>query len=206
MRARIGRNCGRPSPAVPVPEETLSAARIGIPTRVRAHAADSMWLPGWGQGGQANSARCGAQPQKWLRASGIARRTEPGWRYQAPASASGASNVKGASRGVLPSGSDDDGGGFTARCASSLKKRLRASGIARRRTEKERAEAFFPLGAIDDGGGFTARCASSLKKGPSRRPAVAPRRRGPAARVRVWYQGSSRSRDLSGCQPRQSPR
>jgi hypothetical protein len=130
-----------------------------------------MWLPGWGQGGQANSARCGAQPQKWLRASGIARRrTEPGWRaavlderasrhvfrlraseegsgYQAPASASGASNVKGASRGVLPSGSDDDGGGFTARCASSLKKRLRASGIARRRTEKERAEAFFPLGA-----------------------------------------------------------
>jgi hypothetical protein len=188
MRARIGRNCGRPSPAVPVPEETLSAARIGIPTRVRAHAADSMWLPGWGQGGQANSARCGAQPQKWLRASGIARRrTEPGWRaavlderasrhvfrlrgseegsgYQAPASASGASNVKGASRGVLPSGSDDDGGGFTARCASSL------------------------------------------KKGPSRRPAVAPRRRGPAARVRVWYQGSSRSRDLSGCQPRQSPR
>jgi hypothetical protein len=189
-----------------------------------------MWLPGWGQGGQANSARCGAQPQKWLRASGIARRrTEPGWRaavlderasrhvfrlraseegsgYQAPASASGASNVKGASRGVLPSGSDDDGGGFTARCASSLKKRLRASGIARRRTEKERAEAFFPLGAIDDGGGFTARCASSLKKGPSRRPAVAPRRRGPAARVRVWYQGSSRSRDLSGCQPRQSPR
>jgi hypothetical protein len=63
-----------------------------------------------------------------------------------------------------------------------------------------------PSGSDDDGGGFTARCASSLKKGPSRRPAVAPRRRGPAARVRVWYQGSSRSRDLSGCQPRQSPR
>src|SRR5215211_702798 len=36
-RAWIGRGCCRPGFAVPVPEETLSAARIGIPPRVRAH-------------------------------------------------------------------------------------------------------------------------------------------------------------------------
>jgi hypothetical protein len=40
---------------------------------------------------------------------------------QAPASASGASNAHGASGGVLLSASDDDGGGFHARCASSWK-------------------------------------------------------------------------------------
>src|SRR5688572_26279874 len=52
-----------------------------------------------------------------------------------------------ASRGVLSSASDDDGDGLTARCASSTQKGLRASGIARRRTEEKRAEAFYPLRA-----------------------------------------------------------
>jgi len=38
--------------------------------------------------------------------------------------------------------SEDEGGGFQARCASSSKKtELRASGIARRRMEEEGAEA-----------------------------------------------------------------
>jgi hypothetical protein len=37
---------------------------------------------------------------------------------------------------------------------------LRASEIARRRTEEKGAEAFF-LASDDDGGGFKARCASS---------------------------------------------
>ena len=36
-RARIGRGRCRPGLAVPVPEETLAAARIGIPPRVRTH-------------------------------------------------------------------------------------------------------------------------------------------------------------------------
>ena len=36
-RARIGRDRRRPSVAVPVSEESLSAARIGIPPRVRTH-------------------------------------------------------------------------------------------------------------------------------------------------------------------------
>jgi hypothetical protein len=52
-----------------------------------------------------------------------------------------------ASRGVLSSASDDDGGGSQARCASSSRFELRASEIARRRTEEKRAEAFFPLRA-----------------------------------------------------------
>jgi hypothetical protein len=52
-----------------------------------------------------------------------------------------------ASGGVVSSASDDDGGGFHARCASSAQNALRASGIARRRTEEKRAEALFPLRA-----------------------------------------------------------
>src|SRR5215207_11276842 len=53
--------------------------------------------------------------------------------------------------------SDEDGGNSAniaaseaskiKQSASSLKARLRASGIARRRTEQERAEVFFPLRA-----------------------------------------------------------
>src|SRR5688500_3290377 len=53
-----------------------------------------------------------------------------------------------------PARSDEDGGNqrtsqraerANRQSASSLRARLRASGIARRRTEEERAEVFFPL-------------------------------------------------------------
>ena len=45
-RARIGRDCCGPGLAVPVPEETLSAARIGIPPRARTHG-QSLCCEGW---------------------------------------------------------------------------------------------------------------------------------------------------------------
>ncbi len=43
---------------------------------------------------------------------------------------------------------------------------LRASGIARRRTEEERAGPFSGSASDDDGGGSQARCASSSKRAP----------------------------------------
>jgi hypothetical protein len=42
-----------------------------------------------------------------------------------------------------------------------LKTQLRASEIARRRTEEKRAEAFFPLRATTTAADLQARCASS---------------------------------------------
>jgi hypothetical protein len=106
-----------------------------------------------------------------LRAVQIARRcTEPGWRaavldergsrhafrlraseegsgFQAPGSASGASNVHGASGGVLSSGSDDDGGGFA----------MLAPPICRRRW---RNNAFRSASPDEDGGNLANIAAS----------------------------------------------
>jgi hypothetical protein len=48
-RARTWRGSCRPGFAVPVPKETLSATRIGIPPRVRTHEGESMWRRAQGQ-------------------------------------------------------------------------------------------------------------------------------------------------------------
>ncbi len=69
-------------------------------------------------------------------------------------------------------------------------------GIAPRRTEEERAEAFSPFASDDDDGGFTARCASSLKIG-LRASEIAPRRTGMQLDRAMRTLGSGRSKGWS---------
>src|SRR4029453_4096121 len=52
---RIGRDCCGPGLAVPVPEETLATARIGIPPRVRAHGPSLCGQEGEGPDRQSHS-------------------------------------------------------------------------------------------------------------------------------------------------------
>ena len=85
----------------------------------------------------------------------------------------------GASGGVLSSASDNDGDGFKARCASSPRSGCERREIARRRTEEERAEAFFPPRGDNDGDGFKARCASSQERAQTRGDTTIPRVPGP---------------------------
>jgi hypothetical protein len=61
---------------------------------------------------------------------------------------------------------DDDGGGFIARLREQPSKNgCERREIARRRTEKERAEAFFPLRATTTAADSSRDCASSPQKG-----------------------------------------